>query len=471
MKRYLYAVAILLLLHHTPIIAQVEFYNNGTTVRVESNTLLYVNGNFTNNAGSSYENNGTVELTGNLTNNQAMSSHYSGTIKFIGTNAQTIDGTQSFLVNHAEVNNASGVILNNTVKVDGTCTFTNGIVTASATSAPLWFTANGTHSSAADASHVNGYVVKEGTGSFIYPVGDGVKYQKCAVNPTANGTGIQVKYNATDAGAGTFTNSGTEATPLYFYNRLEHWNITPLSTATGTVTMYWDNYNNIGIASAAHLKVAHKASGNWLNEGTTGTGLATSGSVTSNSLSTWSPFTLGSISSASTLPLYWLNVNGSLNAQKQTIINWQVQESNVANYAVEKSIDGITFNSIVTVNSKGYGTNIYNYTDVQAVNGIVYYRIKQIGVDGRINYSTIIKLSNQQVGKLSVYPNPIKDVFTLSVDNSLLNSLATLIDSKGAVIKQIKITQLQMQINVSELPKGTYIIKTTNGTTLKLIKE
>ena len=40
-----------------------------------------------------------------------------------------------------------------------------------------------------------------------------------------------------------------------------------------------------------------------------------------------------------TLPLKWLAVNGNLNTQKQTVINWKVQENNVAKYEVEKTID------------------------------------------------------------------------------------------------------------------------------------
>jgi Secretion system C-terminal sorting domain len=368
------------------------------------------------------------------------------------------------------VNNAAGVTLNTTLKVDGIATFTNGNITTTITN-PIVFTSNGTVTGASDASHVNGYVVKEGTGAFTYPVGDGTRYQQCAVNLTANGTGMQVKYNTTDAGAGTFTIGGTEATALIAYNKLEHWDIAPLSTATGTVTMHWDNYNNAGIVNISDLKCAHKVGANWLNEGTAGTGTIGAGSITSNSISSWSPFTLGSVVN-STLPLRWLNINGNLNTQKQAVINWQVQETNVANYIVEKSTDGRTFATVGNISSIGNGTNNYSFTDAQAINGVTYYRIKQIDVDSRFSYSSIIKLSNNQIGSLSIYPNPVTDKATLQFsDNKLLNTTAKLTDMNGRQVSTIAIKNNFEIIDMSKLPTGIYMLKLADGTVQKIIKE
>jgi hypothetical protein len=450
-------------------IAQDVLYNNGSVLQVNTGCIVQVNGNLTNTAASTLTNNGTLTVTGNSTNNQVMASPNTGTLEFKGTTAQSLNGTAAYFAKNVLVNNAAGVTLNTTLKVDGIATFTNGDIATTITN-PIVFTSNGTVTGASDASHVNGYVVKEGTGAFTYPVGDGTRYQQCAVTLTANGTGMQVKYNTTDAGAGTFTTDGTEATALIAYNKLEHWDITPLSTATGTVTMHWDNYNNAGIVNVSDLKVAHKVGGNWLNEGTIGTGTTGAGSVTSNSISSWSPFTLGSVVN-STLPLRWLNINGNLNAQKQAVINWQVQETNVANYIVEKSTDGRTFVAAGNINSKGDGTNNYSFTDAQAVNEVTLYRVKQIDVDGRNSYSTIIKLSNYQNGTITIYPNPVKDVFTLSVDKTLLNSNAVIINAVGATVQLIKIAQLQTQIDIEALPSGIYLLKTVNGATQKIVKQ
>jgi hypothetical protein len=148
------------------------------------------------------------------------------------------------------------------------------------------------------------------------------------------------------------------------------------------------------------------------------------------------------------LPLSWLNISGTINTQKQAVINFKVQETNVANYVVEKSTDGRTFASIGNISSKGNGENSYSFTYAQAVNEVTSYRIKQIDADGRNSYSTIIKLATNQNGILSIYPNPVKDIFTLSVDKNLLNTNAVIVNATGATVQQIKIAQLQTQINI-----------------------
>lgn len=466
MNRIIYLTFVMLVTYTTN--AQDVLYNNDNILHVNTGCIVQVNGNLTNKSGSTFTVNGSVTVTGNSTNDEVMTAPNDGTLVFNGTTAQSLNGAATYFSKNVLINNAAGVTLNTPLKVDGIVTFTNGMVTAAGTTTPLIFTANGTPASAADASHVIGYVVKEGTGSFTYPVGDGTSYQKVETNLSANATGMQVRYNATDAGASPFTTGGTEATPLIAYNPLENWELTPLSTASGTVTMFWDAYKNVGILSVSDLKVAHKSGGNWLNEGTTGTGTIAAGSVTSNAVSTWSPFTLGSIGS-SPLPLEWLSVTGSLNTQNQATINWKVNEIDVANYIVEKSNDGWNFSSIVSLNSKGDGTHNYTISDETELQGTGYFRIKQIDNDDSFTFSTVIALSNNSIEPISTYPNPVKDIVTISGGNKGTKLLLT--DINGRVLQQFTITQPSINIGMSKYSSGVYMLMIENGATQKIIKE
>ena len=171
----------------------------------------------------------------------------------------------------------------------------------------------------------------------------------------------------------------------------------------------------------------------------------------------------------SILPLKWLNVSGNLNTQKQATINWQVQETNVANYVIEKSTDGRTFTNIGNVISKGDGTNNYNYTNASILNGTGYYRIKQIDRDGRTSYSTIIKLITYNSSLITIYPNPVKDV--VSISGATIGNKATLTDISGKQLLQLNITQTAFTIDMSAYNSGVYILKTDNGVTQKIIKE
>ncbi len=442
-------------------------YNNAATLNISTGTNVYVFGDFTNATGSTIANAGNLRVRGNIISNATMAAATGGTLTLEGSSAQTLSGTADYFATDVVVNNAAGITLAAKLRADGAVTFTNGIITATTVTAPLAFTAGGSVSGTpTDASHVNGYVVKEGTGNFSYPVGDVSNYQKTDVNLSANGTGLQVRYLATDAGSGTFTPGGTEPTPLASYNTNEYWDIAPLTSATGTVTIYWDGYKDGFSNAASDRRVAHKVGGNWLNEGTVGTGTAAAGSVTSNAISSWSPFTMGSVGSV--LPVKWLNVN-VVNYQKQALISFTVAENNVRSYLIEKSKNGTEFYTIGTLSSKGNGENMYEYFDAATFNAIQYYRIKQIDKDGKFSYSAIIKLSNNSNTLITIYPNPVKDLST--VMGATIGDKLILTDMSGKVLLQKNVTASTFTIDFSNYNSGVYLLKTNNGIVTKIMKQ
>ncbi len=451
-----------------PFFAQSQvLYNNGATLQVKSGGIVHINGGLTITTGSTFNNNGTVKVTGNITNDVA-ENYNSGTLEFIGTSAQSLSGANVYKAKNVLINNVAGVTLNQSIEADGLVTFTNGIVSGSA---PFRFAANGTHTSASDISHVNGTVVKLGTGSFDYPVGDGVHYQKASTNLTDNSLGMQVRYIAADAGVAPFGTTGTEATALVAYNPKEYWSMTPIGSATGSATIYWDAINNTGISNVSDLKVAHLSGGNWLNEGTSGSGTAASGNVTSNSVSTWSPFTLGSISLLSPLPIELISFSGKHEATAN-VLNWTTsQEHQNAYFTIQRLQNEHDFTSIGKVNSKAINGNStvnldYQFIDENFKTGHNYYRLLQTDVDGKTNLvSQVIDLYREANGNvINVYPNPIKDM--LNVDCTLLSGGHTtiqLLDLTGRVIKEMKtntgVGVNNIQITTEDLVAGMYLLQ------------
>jgi hypothetical protein len=170
------------------------------------------------------------------------------------------------------------------------------------------------------------------------------------------------------------------------------------------------------------------------------------------------------------LPLQWLSIRGNLNSNKQAVITWNVQETNVATYEVERSTDGIQNTSIATLNSRGNGTNSYSHTDAAPLNGIVYYRVKQTGKDGQTGYSAIVRLQNNGAGagSLVVYPNPFKTGFTISTTTS---QTAQLLDAQGKGVMTIQLKSGTNYITATTLSAGMYWLRTEDGATQKLIKE
>jgi Secretion system C-terminal sorting domain len=456
--------------------AQNAFYNNGSIVQINGNAVVQINGDVVNNTNSSYINEGTVNIKGNFTNNQYMATPFNGVTRFEGSSVQTVNGSYALYAKNVEI--AGRILLNDTLKIDGECKFINGIVKAASATNPVWFTSNGfvsTTNAASNASHVNGYVVKEGTGLFSYPVGDSNRYQKVDINLASNTNGMLVKYDTTNAGNGPYIPGGIEGAPLVAHNRLENWNCTPLGGAAGNVTMFWDDYRNGGIGNPSVLRVAHYKLGQWLNEGdvTTLIGSTTSGWVTSYLINSWSPFTLGSIDLTSTLPINWISVHALLAKNGQANIQWKVQENNVVTYEVQKSNDGINYHLIGTVISKGNGENMYAFTEAQTLNGKAFYRIKQADKDDQWSYSkTMLLNATDNYANVTVYPNPTANIVNINCsDKMLLNTKALLTDVNGKQLQTISIEQINTTINLAGYSNGMYLLKLQNGQVIKLVKE
>lgn len=446
--------------------AQLVLQNSGS-IRVSSGTHVIVNGNLENQAGGDFINNGTLTLNGNFTNHQAMTEPGSGTLKFEGTSVQTLDGTEAVFAKDVVLNNPNGVTANTLLKVDGEFNFVDGSIT-STNASPILFTANGLVSltnSPSDASHVNGYVVKEGTGDFTYPVGDGTSYQPASTNLSSNSAGMQVHYAAADAGTTTFGTAGSENTPLAIYNKKEYWNFTPLGSASGNVTLFWDAYNPLVFSSVTDVRVGHKNS-NWLNEGGTGNGTTSAGSITSNNLTTWSPFTLGS--TYNPLPVTLISFKGETE-ESVNRLTWQTSnEKNFSYFEVQHSRNAFLYTALgmIEENSKGN----YHYTHTTPFAGINYYRLKMVDHNGSFAYSKIISLTNEGNQPI-VYPSPASTSVTITINPPLLQSTATLYDIMGRQLQSIRITTNRQEVDVKSLTSGVYILKFADSTAVRFVKE
>lgn len=378
---------------------------------------LFVGGHFNNEATADLRNSGAIYTGFNIVCN-GTSGYNGGTLYLNGTSPQVISGTSMLRTSSVVFNNSLGITISNALSIDGTATFTAGMVTAATIANPVEFTATGTHTGASDDKHVNGWVRKLGTGNFTYPVGDHTNYQPVGTILTANGSGMQVKYFNVDGGTAPFGTGGTSSQQLVAYNVKEYWEVAPVSSATGTVTIYWDAYNNPGIASTADLRTAHKNGGSWLNEGANNvTGTALGGSLTSNSLSSWSPFTLGSVGNGSPLPLNLVSFNATA-VHCGALLTWETtHEQHMSHFEVERATGADpAYDKVKTVIAKNsIRPEIYTVSDDQLAAGSYRYRLKMVEADGGFSYSKTVTVSVKCAGpQIVIYPNPTTDIININ---------------------------------------------------------
>ncbi len=159
------------------------------------------------------------------------------------------------------------------------------------------------------------------------------------------------------------------------------------------------------------------------------------------------------------------------------LLSWRTaNEHQTQSFDVEYALDGKHFNKAYTLPAIGSGNNSYQQRDngEWISNNKVYYRLKMTDNDNKFKYSNIVTIENNSAAssKSMVYPNPTSKIATLQInDEKLIGSLAQILDSRGALLQTISIKSNITQIDLSAYATGVYMLKLTNGETLRLDKQ
>lgn len=193
-----------------------------------------------------------------------------------------------------------------------------------------------------------------------------------------------------------------------------------------------------------------------------------------DNLQSFSSFYFGA-SGISTLPVELLTFKGTLH-NNVSELQWQTsQEINTSHFVVERSIDGVNYNSIgsVAANGNSHATLNYNYADNQVANlpaTVVYYRLKIVDKDGQFAYSKVVTVSlTYIVGHVVVAPNPVSGEAKVSIVAATNGKLQwRLIDNTGRVVYQgvenLNAGNNQINIDMHRLSGGIYYLNlTTDG--------
>ncbi|MEO8398309.1 MAG: T9SS type A sorting domain-containing protein [Ignavibacteriaceae bacterium] len=158
---------------------------------------------------------------------------------------------------------------------------------------------------------------------------------------------------------------------------------------------------------------------------------------------------------------------GALTVGNNVQLNWKTAtEKNNSGFEIQRSIDKKVYSTIGFVQGRGTTseTSTYSYTD-KDVKGKVFYRLKQIDLDGTFNLSPVVEVNSLQPVQYQLaqnYPNPFnptttitysipQDNFvTIKVYNVLGNEVATLVN------EQITSGSHKIDFNANKLSSGVY---------------
>ncbi len=148
-------------------------------------------------------------------------------------------------------------------------------------------------------------------------------------------------------------------------------------------------------------------------------------------------------------------------------LNWNTAvEENAHSFVIERSTDGKDFSKIAEVEASNHSSgSSYTYQDATAKTGTLYYRLKMTDKDGSFTYSNVAMVNLQFKGGIKVYPNPVADKLTINYEKAEKGASVEIMSLNGTrlVSQPLAIGTAEAELNLSHLPKGTYIVVIVNG--------
>jgi hypothetical protein len=175
--------------------------------------------------------------------------------------------------------------------------------------------------------------------------------------------------------------------------------------------------------------------------------------------------------SGTALPVTWKYFNVRNTGNSRPLIQWATsEETNASHFELERSENAVVFTSINTVAAAGHSnaTNAYAYQEEFLPSGIYYYRIKQVDLDGKFNFTRVVSTNIEESSIIKAYPNPVSDL--LNIESEKVLGIVEVFNVAGTKLYTSKQNLNTISLDMSKFPTGLYTV-TTNGKSAKVIKK
>ena len=175
---------------------------------------------------------------------------------------------------------------------------------------------------------------------------------------------------------------------------------------------------------------------------------------------------MGALESQTVLPVELVSFSAKA-AETQIVLSWiTANEKDNDRFEIERSTDGRRFDYLST--TKGSGTTTlarhYQSYDKNPINGVNYYRLKQIDFDGTATFSEIVSVEIKSE-KIELFPNPVAGTLYLRMSDFTVREVSFQItDLTGRTMLSGE-TELNDGIvtlplsKVGSFPLGTYMVR------------
>lgn len=171
------------------------------------------------------------------------------------------------------------------------------------------------------------------------------------------------------------------------------------------------------------------------------------------------------------LPVELLSFIGEAK-EDYNLLSWTTaSEINNSGFEIQRSGDGKDYNKLGFVTGAGNSssTKEYSFKDSDNINGVLYYRLKQIDNDGAFKYSNVVAISNLDKSLLSIkslYPNPFDKEIGVLFNKAVSETIVVKIfDAEGKLILNETYAPFRNNffINTENFSAGGYFLSVETG--------
>ena len=170
-----------------------------------------------------------------------------------------------------------------------------------------------------------------------------------------------------------------------------------------------------------------------------------------------------------TFPVEWLKFEAKPINSSDVELDWATaREVNNSHFVVERSIDGTLYEATGKVNGAGTIEEVQKYTFIDKNVGasVLYYRLKQVDLNGAYDYSEVVEVDFSKFPSLrgvnfEIYPSPTTDMVNIEAIGKLEKDFELRItDLTGRIVYEGKldVATRKSKINVSKLSEGIYYV-------------
>lgn len=146
-------------------------------------------------------------------------------------------------------------------------------------------------------------------------------------------------------------------------------------------------------------------------------------------------------------------------SDNRVLLNWTTESEARSDYfTIESSSDGTSWNEVAKVAAQFQSDSRTDYGyEVQATNGISYYRLSLTNVDGTGEILSLVS-ANCKNEVVEVYPNPTKGVITV---NAAMDHFAGIFDASGRKVstRSSVVDKHRFEVDLSLLAAGLYYLQ------------